>query len=191
MSFIRLNYYIVFATKRREPTIDLANERRVYALLFSIMKKYGATVFRIGGMPDHVHICVSIPPTIAVSDFVKHVKRESSLAIKQNSILAKWDGWQNGSGCFSYSKNDVDNIVNYIKGQKEHHRKRSFIDEYRAWLIENGVSSDEPYFPWFYLSDESFRFKNSITSFPVVSLRSATGYRMMNPYGFMYLTCSF
>ena len=147
MSFIRLNYHIVFATKRREPTIDLANERRVYALLFSIMKKYGATVFRIGGMPDHVHICVSIPPTIAVSDFVKHIKRESSLAIKQNSILAKWDGWQNGSGCFSYSKNDVDNIVNYIKGQKEHHRKRSFIDEYRAWLIENGVSSDEPYFP--------------------------------------------
>ncbi|MCM1092431.1 MAG: IS200/IS605 family transposase [Lachnospiraceae bacterium] len=147
MSFIQLNYHIVFATKRREPTIDIDSERRVYLLLFSIMKKYGATVHRIDGMPDHIHICTAIPSTIAVSDFIKYVKRESSLAIKQHSILTNWRGWQEGSGCFSYSKNEVENIINYIKRQKEHHRKRTFIEEYRAWLIENGVSPDEPYFP--------------------------------------------
>ena len=147
MSFCNLIYHIVFSTKRREMIIDVANERRVYALLLSILEKYGGKVYRIGGMPDHVHILVALPPTIALSDFVGSLKRESSMFIKENGILHKWNGWQNGFGCFSYSLHDKDMIVNYIKNQKEHHKKVSYLDELRSWLIENGVSPDVPYFP--------------------------------------------
>lgn len=147
MSFYNLIYHIVFATKRREKVIEIVDERRIYGLLLSIMEKYGARVFRIGGMPDHVHILACVPPTISLSDFIGSVKRESSLFIKQNSILSKWNGWQDGFGCFSYSLQDKDKIVNYIKNQKEHHKKISYLDELRGWLIENGVSPDSPYFP--------------------------------------------
>lgn len=98
-------------------------------------------------MSDHIHICVTIPPTISISSFIKYIKQGSSVAIKENRILDKWNGWQEGYGCFSYSLKELDNIVNYIKKQKEHHRKISFIEEYRKWLIDNGVSPDVTYFP--------------------------------------------
>lgn len=138
---------MVFATKGRQHVIETEIEKRVYAILFSILKKYGAVVYRIGGMPDHVHILTTIPPTLAVSSLIKNLKRESSLVIGQDKFIMKWPGWQEGYGCFSYSRHEKEKIINYIKCQKEHHRKISFLEEYRQWLIENGVSPQEKYFP--------------------------------------------
>ena len=63
------------------------------------------------------------------------------------SKFPNWSGWQNGYGCFSYAISDIPNVKNYIINQKDHHKTVSFIDEYRNWLIEMGVSPDAPYFP--------------------------------------------
>ena len=139
MSYTRLLYHIIFSTRNRRPLILIENERRVYGLLFSILKKYGAETLRIGGMPDHIHLFISIPPTFAVSEFIQKLKRESSLAINRDSILPKWDGWQEGYGAFTYSRNEADKIINYIKGQKEHHKRVSFIEEIEIWMKENGM----------------------------------------------------
>ena len=147
MSFVNLYYHIVFATKNREQTIVNSVERRVYELLYAVMKNMNCKVFRIGGMPDHVHIFVEIPPTLAVATFVKELKRESSVVIRDERIIPNWGGWQDGYGAFSYSIHESDKIINYIKNQKEHHRHVSFVEEYRAWLIENGVDESAPYFP--------------------------------------------
>ena len=65
----------------------------------------------------------------------------------ENGNFKYFEGWQNGYSAFTYAYKDLDMIVNYIKGQKEHHKRVTFMEEYRNWLIENGVSPDEPYFP--------------------------------------------
>ena len=111
------------------------------------MKNYGAFVYRIGGMPDHVHILVDITSKMALSDFVKRLKQESSYLLKKDSSFSNWNGWGEGYGAFTYSVSEVPVVIEYINNQKEHHKKVSFIEEYRQWLIEMGVSSDEPYFP--------------------------------------------
>ena len=141
MSYTNLLYHIIFSTRHRRPSILIENERRVYRLLFAILKKYGAETLRIGGMPDHIHLFISIPPTFAVSEFIQKLKRESSLAIKRDSILPKWDGWQDGYGAFTYSRNEADKIINYIKGQKEHHKRVSLIEEIEYWMKENGMET--------------------------------------------------
>ena len=147
MSFYRFTYHIVFATHQREKTIPIEHERELYSIIHHIIKKNGGHLYRINGMPDHIHILVDIPATISVANFIKAIKRESSYLLKVNSNFPKWNGWQEGYGAFTYSKDDIPQVKQYIVNQKVHHQSLSFIDEYRQWLIEMGVSPDEPYFP--------------------------------------------
>lgn len=147
MSFVNCIYHIVFATSRREKCIIHDKEREVYAIIYHILTKNGCHVYRIGDMPDHIHILADIPPTESPSSIIQKIKRESSLAINYQRLLPGWHGWQKGYGCFSYSRHDIPQISHYISTPKEHHKHISFIDEYRAWLIDNGVSPDAPFFP--------------------------------------------
>ena len=147
MSFTKSLYHIVFSTKNRESTINTENETQLYAYIMGIISNLGGHLYRIGGMPDHIHILTSIPATKSLSDFVKTIKQSSSLWMRENSCFPLWRGWEDGYGAFSYSQNDMPLIINYIKKQKEHHKRTSFAEEYRAWLIEMGVSPNEPYFP--------------------------------------------
>ena len=84
---------------------------------------------------------------MALSDFVKRIKQESSYLLRKDSAFSDWNGWDEGYGAFTYSITEITNVIEYINNQKEHHKKVSFIEEYRQWLIEMGVSPDEPYFP--------------------------------------------
>ena len=147
MSYCRLTYHIVFATYRRCPTIHAEHERELYQYIYGIMKRLGGFVHRIGGMPDHIHILADIPPTMTVSEFVKAVKQSSSIWMKNNRNFPHWDGWTNGFGAFSCSLSDKDRILKYIMGQKEHHQKLSFADEYKKFLIDNGIPFEEKYLP--------------------------------------------
>ena len=147
MSFTNLFYHIVFHTKHNAMVITEEHENLLYAYIHGYCKHTGVRLLRIGGMPDHIHMLVAIPPQIAVSTFVKQVKVASSKMLCENSQFKGFDGWQSGYGAFTYSQKDVEMIVNYIKKQKEHHKHISFRDEYRLWLIENGISEDAPFFP--------------------------------------------
>ncbi len=147
MSYTNLIFHAVFTTKHRAPVISVDKERRVYGLLHAIMQKNNVKAIRIGGIEDHVHILFCMPPTMALSDFMKTLKRESSFLMGQERIIDRWPGWQEGYSAFSYSRHDVGKITNYIKNQKEHHKRVSFVEELRDWLIENGVPYDERFFP--------------------------------------------
>ena len=147
MSFTKSVYHIVFGTKLRQPSIPIDIDRKLYKILYDLMKSYGAFVYRIGGMPDHVHILVDITSKMALSDFVKRLKQESSYLLRKDSAFSDWNGWAEGYGAFTYSISEIPKVIEYINNQKEHHKKVSFIEEYRQWLIEMGVSPDEPYFP--------------------------------------------
>ncbi len=147
MSFTRLTYHIIIGTKSRQQTIPVEHEKEVYALLLSLIQRHNGYVHRIGGMPDHVHMLVDLPPTCAVSDVVRVLKQATSLMMKGNPHFPMWSGWAEGYAAFSYDRDKITIIINYIKGQKEHHKTVSFRDEYRDWLIEQGISPDDPYFP--------------------------------------------
>ena len=147
MSFIKSIHHIVFSTKSRMPTIDVEYERELYAYIMGIITNLGGHLYRIGGMPDHIHILTSIPSTKSISEFVKTIKQSSSIWLSSKTLFPKWNGWEDGYGAFTYSEKELSSVIEYIKNQKEHHKRVSFIEEYRNWLIEMGISPDEPYFP--------------------------------------------
>ena len=146
MSYTALYYHIVFRTWKSQHTIPLEHERELYAYIMGYFNNIGGRLIRIGGMPDHVHIFVSLPATISVAQYVQAVKTFTSKWLKANPAFPHFSGWAHEYAAFSYSIHDKDRIVNYIKGQKEHHKRVSFEEEYRALLEENGLIVREEYF---------------------------------------------
>ena len=147
MSFANLYYHIMFHTKYNAMAINVENERILYSYINGFCNNYGVKLLRLGGMPDHIHMLVNMPTTVSVSEFVKQLKVATSKMLYQDGHFPYFEGWQNGYSAFTYAFKDIDMIINYIKGQKEHHKVFSFRDEYRKILIENGISPDEPFFP--------------------------------------------
>lgn len=146
MSYTRFLYHIVFRTKRSIPAIFERNERELYAYILGFTRNRNAKLYRIGGMPDHIHMLVDIPPTIAVAEFMRGLKESTSKWLKNNPAFPVFDGWGESYAAFTYSLDDKDTIIEYIKNQKKHHKKLSFREEYRRFLEENGITPDEMYF---------------------------------------------
>ena len=134
MSYTTSYYHIVIRTYRSEPTICMEHERELYAYIYGIAKNLRCQTYRIGGMPDHLHIFVSLPSSLSLASFVQRVKTSTSIWLKANAHFP------------DYSLRDKNMIIGYIMKQKEHHRKKTFVEEYRAFLKENGATIDERYF---------------------------------------------
>ena len=145
MSYTTSYYHIVLRTYRSEPTIQEEHETELYAYIYGIAKNLNCQTYRIGGMPDHVHIFVSLPSTMPLATFVQRVKTCSSKWLKANPHFPGFQGWGHEYAGFSYNYRDKDMIVNYIKRQKEHHRGISHADEYRKFLEENMQYFDDKY----------------------------------------------
>ena len=139
-------YHIVVRTHSSERTIDEEHERDLYAYVMAIVERVGGKLYRIGGMPDHVHMFLSLPANLSMSDFVQRMKTSTSKWLKGNPDFPLWRGWSKEYAGFSYSVREKDAVVSYIRNQKEHHRKVSFAEEYKMFLEENGVEVDERYF---------------------------------------------
>jgi len=144
-SYRQIYYQIVFGTKHRLPTIPESNCKELYRYISGITKNQKCKLQCINGVEDHIHIFSDIHPTVSLSDYVKDIKVASSLWMKANGNFPKFEAWQEGYGAFTYSIREKEMIINYIKNQKEHHRKESFQDEFRGLLIENHIEFDEKY----------------------------------------------
>ena len=99
----------------------------------------------ISGMPDHIHMLVGFHTTQSLADFMQDVKANSSKWINENKLTKSRFEWQSGYGAFSYSKSQIPNVIGYIQNQKEHHRKKTFQEEYKLFLEEFQVEYDELY----------------------------------------------
>ena len=140
MSHISLTYHIVWRTKRSERTICEQHERDLYAYIHGICKEKNCHLYRINSMPDHLHICVEVHPTIALSEFMQVIKQESSRWIKEHQEwFPKFRAWGSGDAAFTYSVEERQRVIEYIKNQKEHHHKLTFKDEYENLLREFGL----------------------------------------------------
>ena len=146
MSYVSTLYHIVLRTHRSELAIAEEHENELYAYMNGIINSYNGKLYRIGGMPDHVHLLVSLPATLALASFVKELKVSSSKWMKANPHFQKFTGWSQEYAGFTYSIHDRDKIINYIKGQKEHHKKMTFAEEYRRFIEANEVAIDNRFF---------------------------------------------
>jgi putative transposase len=141
----QLIYHIVYSTKHCEPTIIQEEKKRMFAFIHQLLTNKNCHLYRINGVEDHLHILTHVHPTIAISSLVKDIKLACDDFIKREGIFAKFKGWQDGYGAFSESIKSKERLINYIKNQEEHHRKVSFLDEYRALLTEHEIEFDEKY----------------------------------------------
>jgi putative transposase len=96
-------------------------------------------MLQINGMPDHVHIFIGMRPHQSVSALIQNVKTESSKWIKAQNLCSYPFAWQEGYGAFSYAKSQVDNVIRYIQNQEIHHRKETFLNEYKTFLTLFGI----------------------------------------------------
>jgi REP element-mobilizing transposase RayT len=137
--------HLVFSTKHREPLIVPEVEAELHAYLAAIFRECHSPALLINGTSNHVHILFALSRRVAVADLVEEVKKRSSKWIKTKGSELKNFQWQSGYGAFSIGQSNVVALKNYIAGQKEHHRHKSFEEEYRNFLEKYGVAYDEKY----------------------------------------------
>jgi REP element-mobilizing transposase RayT len=130
MTYWRLHYHIIWATYEREPGITPEREKMFYGVLYNKGKELGLKIHAAGNVEDHVHVVVSIPPKLAVSDCVRHLKGASAYAINH---MPGSDGnlkWQGGYGALTIGEGSLEMVMEYAIRQKEHHRESKLITMY-------------------------------------------------------------
>jgi putative transposase len=146
-SYTQILYHIVFATKGRRRVLDKPRRDDLFRYLWGVIKNHDSHLYRIGGVEDHVHILSSLHPTVALADFVKDLKVASSKWIKDECVFAEFEAWQEGYAALTCSWAERDGLIEYIKGQEEHHRTLPFLDEYLEMLRTAGVELDGRFLP--------------------------------------------
>ncbi len=144
-SYTSLFFHIVFSTHNREPLLKPAFQERLFAYMGGIARANNMKAVSIGGMTDHAHMLLLIPANIPVAKAVQLIKGGSSKWVHENDASLKNFSWQEGYGAFSISASHVAEVVAYIKRQEEHHRVKSFQEEYVSFLQENNIEYDERY----------------------------------------------
>ena len=143
-TYSALYSHLVFATKNREPFIAPEWKQRLYSYLGGCLDTIGAKALAVGGMGDHVHIVLSLKPVHAPARVVGDIKTGSSKWI-HDTIGCRTFNWQDGYAIFSVSVSVLDSVIAYVNGQEEHHRVRTFEEEYVAFLKKHWIEYDERY----------------------------------------------
>jgi REP element-mobilizing transposase RayT len=144
-SLSKVFVHIIFSTKDREPWLDSAVRPRMHACLATVCRDLGAEFVHVGGVADHVHIVTTLPRTISQAQLIEQIKKASSKWIKGIEACYRGFFWQRGYGVFSVSPSQLEILLRYIKRQQEHHRSRTFQEEYRELLSRHRVDFDERY----------------------------------------------
>jgi len=144
-TYSQIHIQCVFAVKYRKAMIDKSIKDRIHQYISGIVNGEGHKLLAINSMPDHLHLFFGMRPTQSLSDLMKHVKGESSEWINKQNLTPVKFRWQEGYGAFSYSKSQIDNVVNYILNQEEHHRNKTFIEEYKEFLEKFEIDYKEEY----------------------------------------------
>ncbi len=144
-TFTSLHFHVVFSTKNREPWLHQEIEARVWSYMGGIARDNHMKPLMIGGVENHVHLLVGMPPSLAVSKAVQLIKGASSAWIRETMAGLRGFGWQDGYAAFTVSKSLIPEVEAYIRGQREHHRVKTFEEEYRAFLEKHEIPYEEKY----------------------------------------------
>ena len=144
-SLVKMLTHVVFSTKDRVDLISPEIEDKLFGYISGIIKNNDSRLIIANGTPNHVHLLLSLGKTISLSSLVGEIKRGSSSWMKtQDSKFAKFY-WQNGYGAFSVAQSQVEDVMRYIRSQKEHHKTKDFKTEYRVILDKYEIEYDEKY----------------------------------------------
>lgn len=144
-SYVSNLMHCIFSTKERFPFIDGNLESRLWPYIGGIARENKMRALAIGGTADHVHTLLTLPGTMSVAKAVQLIKGGSSKWVHDTFTQYRKFTWQDGYGAFSVSASQADKTIAYIKGQKEHHRKRTFEEEFIEFLEKHGVEYDRRY----------------------------------------------
>jgi REP element-mobilizing transposase RayT len=143
-SFASLHCHLVFSTKHRQAFISAELQPRLFEYIGGIARNNNCPLIAAGGIPDHVHLLVSLPRTLAVSDAVRVIKTNSSSWLHDEIGLREFE-WQTGFGAFAVSYSNVEHVQTYLANQAEHHRRQSFQEEFLELLRRHNLNWDERY----------------------------------------------
>ena len=144
-TYTSLHYHLIFSTKNREPWLSDPVRMSLWPYLGGIARTNRMVAEEINGAVDHAHALVGLPPTIAVSQAVQYLKGGSSIWIKSTFPNIRGFAWQDGYGAFTVSESERAVVQKYIRSQAEHHRFKTFAEEYRGFLTHHGIVFDERY----------------------------------------------
>jgi REP element-mobilizing transposase RayT len=144
-SLARLHVHLVFSTRNREPLITDAVRDALHAYMATVLQNLGCAPVLINSVEDHAHLLFDLSRTVAISQAVEDVKKASSKWIKTQGPEFASFAWQSGYGAFAVSESNVDAVREYIANQREHHRRKSFQEEYRQFLERHRIAFDERY----------------------------------------------
>ncbi len=143
--FSQIYIQVVFAVSDRNCLINQTWEEYLFRYISGIVQTKEQKMLAINGMPDHIHFLIGMKPSCCLSDLVREVKKSSNEYIKENKFTNFNFKWQEGYGAFSYSHSHLDKVIAYIMTQKEHHKKKTFKDEYMGLLKAFNVPFEERY----------------------------------------------
>ncbi len=144
-TYTQIHLHCIFAVKHRMALISKDWKERMQEYITGIIQNHGHKMIVINSMPDHLHMFFGMRPTQSLSDLMRIVKGESSEWINSNRLSRTRFNWQEGYGAFSYEKNKLEIVVNYIQNQEEHHKKKTFLEEYKQFLEKFEVVYDDRY----------------------------------------------
>ena len=144
-TFTNLLTHIVFSTKNREPLIVPELKAELYAYLGGLTRELKGKSYSINGTSDHVHVLISLPPVVSISEALRFIKSNSSGWVHNKWPHRSSFGWQLGYGAFSVSKSNVPGVLKYIGNQETHHLKVTFKEEFIDFLVKHEIEYDERY----------------------------------------------
>ncbi len=144
-AYTQLYVQCIFAPKFRAAMMHHEWDERLRTYISTIAKTNGHKMIAINNMPDHLHLFVGLNPNQSISEMMRTIKGDSSEWINKEKLTSRKFQWQEGYGAFSYSRSQIDSVAKYIFNQQEHHKKVTFLDEYKTILENLGVAYEDRY----------------------------------------------
>jgi putative transposase len=144
-SLARLHIHLVFSTKNREPLITDMVREPLHRYMATVLQNLGCAPVLINSVEDHAHLLFDLSRTVSASQAVEDVKKTSSKWIKTQGEQFALFAWQSGYGAFAVSESNTEKVREYIANQQEHHKKRTFQEEFRTFLQHHRIIFDERY----------------------------------------------
>jgi len=144
-TYTQFYVHLVFSPKNRNALIKKIWKDSLEKYITGIVQNNGHKMLAIGSMPDHIHIFMGYNVNQLIPDLVEKIKTSSNTWIKENNLLKFKFEWQRGYGAFSHSRSQLDSVVKYVLNQEDHHRKKSFREEYLEILMKNDMKYQDEY----------------------------------------------
>lgn len=144
-TFTQLSYHIVFGTKFRRQTIRSPIRDELYDYVGGTVRGMNGCLVEIRGIEDHIHLLINFPPTMALSDAVRDLKANSSKWMSDRPTTRERFEWQTGYAAFTVSFSQREKVAAYLRSQEEHHKHKSFKEEYIEFLKRHNISFEEKY----------------------------------------------